>query len=191
MGSERYVVLGPADIGKPPRYPCAYFYTDGVQAAAARLLLEQRQQPSTTPLLLATVLVWRTAAALRLAGRSAIRNAGAFGDAIVETRLLGPHMLLAHSPDNMPPEPYFRTPLIRFARSQHTLPLSSLAGEPQELLVTVRIVLSDIVNAFGLAELPHIAPDGTLRSRYFPAGWKIPEWAERHGVVTTQELAPD
>jgi len=59
------------------------------------------------------------------------------------------------------------------------------------LLVAVRLLLSDVVNAFGLAELPHVASDGTLRLRYFPAGWNIPAWAERHGVETTNEPAPE
>jgi hypothetical protein len=138
-----------------------------------------------------TLLIWRAAAALRLVGRSAVRNAGAFGDAVVEARLLGPLMLLARTHSGGLVEPYFRTPFIRGARSRHTLPLEALAGDPQGLLAGVRVMLADIVNAFGLAELPHIAPDGTLRSRHFPEGWKIPEWAEQHGVAITEELAPE
>jgi hypothetical protein len=189
VGLERYMLVGSGDTGRPPRYPCAYCYTDGAQSAAARLRLAA-QPPSTEPLLLpAPLLVWRAAAALRLVGRSAVRNTGAFGDAVVEARLMGPLMLLAYDEGGFL-EPYFRTPFVRGVRSRHTLPLQSLAGDAPDLLIAVRIVLSDIVNAFGLAELPHIAPDGTIRTRYFSQGWNVLEWAARHDVATTQAPAP-
>jgi hypothetical protein len=83
VGLERYILRARGDAGRPLRYPCAYSYTDGAQAAAARLRLST-QHPAADPMLLATHLFWRTAAALRLTGRSAVRNAGAFGDAAVE-----------------------------------------------------------------------------------------------------------
>jgi hypothetical protein len=190
VGLQRYALFSPGDIGRPPRHDCAYCYTDGAQAAAVRLRLTV-QPPSQDQLLLLTGLIWRTAAAMRVAGRSAVRNSGAFGDAVVEARLLGPLMLLARSHSGGLVEPYFRTPFVRGARSRHTLPLQALAGKPQNVLASVRVVLADIVNAFGLAELPHIVPDGTLRLRYFPSDCNVPKWAERHDVATTDEFAPE
>jgi hypothetical protein len=46
-------------------------------------------------------------------------------------------------------------------------------------------------NVFGVAEVPHIAPDGALRLRYFPAGYNVDGWAQRHGVVTSHESVPE
>jgi hypothetical protein len=191
VGLERYVLLASGDIGRPPRFDCAYCYTDGVQTAAARIRLHTQLAPSENRLLLMGDLIWRAAAALRLAGRSAVRNSGAFGDAVVEARLIGPLMLLGRSHSSGLVEPYFRTPFVRGARSRHTLPVQALAGDPQDLLAGVRVVLADIVNAFGLAELPHIAADGALRTRYFPAGYEVNAIAERYGVQTTDEMVPE
>jgi hypothetical protein len=53
------------------------------------------------------------------------------------------------------------------------------------------MALTGVFNAFGLAEVPHMASDGTLRVRYFPAGYEVVTWAEQHGVATTQDAVPE
>ena len=80
--------------------------------------------------------------------------------------------------------------LVREVRSRLTLPLQSLAGDAQHLLIATRMTLTDVFNAFGLAEVQHIVPDGTLRVIYFAAGYNVATWAERHGVATTNEKVP-
>ena len=191
---ERYTLTGPADRGKRARYPNAVCYTDG--AAAAALPLGTRQvgmsQPAgqlgSQPVLLAPYAVWATARALRIVGRHAVRNAGAPGDAIIEARVFGPHMLLGYDHQGFT-ETYPNGLLVREVRSRLTLPLQSLAGDAQDLLIATRMTLTDVFNAFGLAEVQHIAPDGTLRVIYFAAGYNVATWAERHGVATTNENA--
>jgi len=139
--------------------------------------------------LLAPHLVWATVASLRLAGRHAVRS-GARGDAVVEARLFGPHMLLGYDYNGITET--YRSPFqIREARTRLTLPLASLAGEPQALLGASRLALNEIFNAFGQAENPYIAAEGVIRTRYFPEGYQVGQWAEKRGLPTTAEAAPE
>jgi hypothetical protein len=48
-------------------------------------------------------------------------------------------------------------------------------------------MLTDIFNAYGCPEVPQIAPDGTLRTLYFPSGYEVAKWAEQRDVPTTAE----
>ena len=185
---QRYTLSSSADRGKPLRYDNAVCYVDGAGAAARQLHVER--QRDGRPVLLAPRLVFATVGALRLLGRHAVHNAGARGDAAVEVRVIGPHMLLGYSHDGLV-EYYRNALLIREARARLTLPLASLTGDAQDVLIAARLALADVFNAFGLAESPYIAPDGTLRLRYFPSGYHADAWAERHGVATTQQAIPE
>jgi hypothetical protein len=142
------------------------------------------------PVLFATQLIWATAAALRLAGRHAVRNAGASGDAVVEARVVGPHMLLGWG-EGAFTETYSDSHLVREARSSLTLPLQALAGEMKDTIDATRLTATALFNAFGLAEVQHIAPDGALRTRYFPAAYEVADWADRNGVPATNDAAPE
>jgi schlafen family protein len=186
---QRYTLTSPADHGKPSKYPYAACYTDGAASVAIRVrtgVVGQDQR-----VLLAPHLVWATASSLRIAGRHAVRNAGARGDAVVEARVFGPWMLLGYTHSGTSTEAYPGGLLVREARSRLTLPLQSLAGDPQDLLVATRLTLTEILNGFGRAEDPHITQEGALRTRYFPSGYEVREWAERRGVATTGEAAPE
>jgi hypothetical protein len=128
--------------------------------------------------------------ALRLVGRHALHNAGARGEAAVEARVMGPDMVLGYTHSGGIVEAHSNELLIQEARSRRTLPLTSLANAPQELFIATRMMLTDVFDAFGRAEVPHIAPDGTLRIRYFPAAYNVKAVAEQHGVETTEETIP-
>jgi hypothetical protein len=73
---------------------------------------------------------------------------------------------------------------LREGHSRHTLPLSALAEVGPDLFVAVRLVLTDIFNAFGRAEVPHITQDGALRLLYF-ADVELARWAAQHELPTT------
>jgi hypothetical protein len=70
------------------------------------------------------------------------------------------------------------------------VPLESLVGDLQELFVATRLMLNDIFNAFGRAEISHIAQDGTLRLAYFRDP-ELAKWAEARGVPTTPQTLPE
>lgn len=185
---QRYTLTSPADHGKPSRYPYASCFTDGAASVAARI--HTGIHGATQPVVFAPNLVWATAASLRIAGRHAVRNAGARGDAAVELRLFGPHMLLGYTQNGFI-DAYPNSLVVREARARLTLPLQSLAGDPQTVLVATRLALTQLFNAFGRAEVAHVTPEGAVRTRYFPREYGVTEWAELRGVPTTDEAAPE
>ena len=183
---ERYTLTSPADERKPADYPYAVCFTDGAASTAVKIRkTEGGSHVSAEPVILAAHLVTCAASSLRFAGRHAAR-AGARGDAVVNARVFGPHTLLAFNHSGLT-EPYQRAHQVREARSSLTLPISALTGVPQEAFTATRLLLGDIFNAYGCPEVPQIAPDGTLRTLYFPNGYKVAEWAERRDVPTTGE----
>jgi Putative DNA-binding domain len=188
-GVERYALKGPADAGKPANYPNAVCYTDG--AATAAVPLHFATQGTSRPVLLGSMLLFAMTQTLRLVGRHALHNAGARGEAAVEARIMGPDMVLGYTHSGGLVEAYSSELLVQEARSRRTLPLTSLANAPQELFIATRMMLTDVFNAFGQAEVPQIASDGTLRLRYFPAAHNVKAVAEQRGVDITEETVPE
>jgi hypothetical protein len=186
VGVERYTLTSPADERKRATYPCAVCFTDGAASTAVTIRKgEGGPQLSQDPVVLAAHLVTCAASSLRFAGRHAAR-AGARGDAVVHARIFGPHSLLAFNHTGLA-EPYPHAYKVREARSSLTLPIDTLTSTPQDAFAATRLMLADIFNAYGCPEVPQIAPDGTLRTLYFPAGYEVAAWAERRGVPTTAE----
>jgi hypothetical protein len=65
-----------------------------------------------------------------------------------------------------------------------------LTERPEQVFTAVRIMLGDIFNAFGRAEIPHVAADRTLRLKYFRDA-AVAEWAHRQAVATSQEMVEE
>jgi hypothetical protein len=187
VGVDRYTIgTVYEDPGNRPAHVYAECHTDGAAAAGVVLYRRNNEQDETT--VFNTDLVWRATRALRLIGRHALR-AGAYGDATVELRLVGRNMNLGYYRDGIAER--YRNPLVmQEARSRHTLTLESIAGEPQQLFAAVKVMLGQIFNAFGHAEIAHIADDGTLRLRYF-ADPQLAAWAEARGVATTSDTVEE
>lgn len=186
VGVERYTLTSPADERKLARYPHAVCFIDGAATTAVQVQKgEGGPQVSQETVILAAHLVVRAGSALRFAARHAAR-AGARGDAVVHARVVGPHSLLAFNHTGLT-EPYPHAYKVREARSSLTLPISALTGEPQEAFAATRLMLADIFNAYGCPEVPQIAPDGALRTLYFPKSYEVAKWAEQHDVPTTAE----
>ena len=133
-------------------------------------------------------LIWSVARELRLLGRHATENAGAWGDALVETRLVGNQLNLTrpahggHFQDDWNERP-LEGPLL----SQHTVPLSSLVQSDQELLGAARLVVTDHFNEFGCPEVREIDPYGRIRIGYVVEKGRVREMAERSGVEVTED----
>lgn len=186
VGVERYTLTSPADERKRAKYPYAVCFTDGAASTAVRVRQgEGGPQVSQETVILAAHLVICAASSLRFAGRHAAR-AGARGDAVVHARVFGPHSLLAFNHAGLT-EPYPHAYKVRGARSSLTLPISVLTGEPQEAFAATRLMLAGIFNAYGCPEVPQIAPDGTLRTLYFPKNYEVAKWAEQRDVPMTAE----
>lgn len=172
--------------GRSPtkQYPYAACFTDGAASASGIVRTgEVRSGGSANKVVLAPHLVCKAAATLRIIGRHALRT-GARGDAIIGARVFGPHALLGWDHNGLT-EAYSSMMLVKETRSEPTLPLDALGGAPQDLLAATRLMLTTIFNGFGCPEVPQIAPDGTVRTRFFPANYKLAEWAKQRGVATS------
>jgi hypothetical protein len=169
VGVERYTLLAGLDPVSPLRGAYLESHTDGA-ASAARVF--RVDLSSATPF--ESEIVENALPLLRMVGRTSVQTAGSSGDAIIELRLAGSATLLASRPARMPgrrPEGLW----VELASSHHTIPVEALAGEEADFLIAARLILADIFQAFGLAEVPHISPQGALRlprSRgAAPEGW--------------------
>jgi len=132
-------------------------------------------------------LLWETARSLRLLGRHAVGNTGAWGDALVVASLIGKNLTLSYMHQGMleigVTERGFDGPI----ESRHTLLLDSVAGADQELLASTRIVASDHFNALGSPEITQIDPEGRIRSRYVKRDQRFLSFVEECGVELSDE----
>ena len=134
-------------------------------------------------LILVTQLTILAITCLRSAATLSSEIGGAFGDCSVVAALIGNDMrLVRYDPDGLPV-------VTRGAQqgpvfSPHTLTLDSLLEPSPDLMVAVRLVCSDIVQAFGEPELPGISPDGAFRAHSFPRAYQqqLRDWADEYGI---------
>jgi len=183
VGVERYTITTNFDVGRLARSFYAECHVDGAAAAARRL--NSAQGDGTV---LDDALIIEAAKCLRLVGDHAVRT-GAYSDAAVHLQLFGATMRLGYIRDGLVAHYNAGRPLTH-VHSRHTIPLSALTGPPDQLFTAVRIMLSDIFNAFGRAEIPHIADDGALRLHYFRDP-TLADWTQNTGVATSDEIVAE
>jgi hypothetical protein len=135
------------------------------------------------------LLVELTAPALRFLVAHAIENTGCFGDTSVEVAIQGANLewvwFDGPFPQRSDDPKYLQGPI----RSRKTISLDSLHDSPQELLSATSILVADLVQAFGKAEVKPVASDGTIRIKYFDPQRQeaIEKWAEEAGVPVSNE----
>lgn len=68
--------------------------------------------------------------------------------------------------------------------SRHTVDLGAAATDATATLTTARLVLTDVLQAFGVAEVKHIDSEGRLRPDLFGSTWAstVRAWADVHGA---------
>jgi hypothetical protein len=165
VGVERYTVSTVLDGGEePPHTSYLEVHNDGATAAARAFHPEQAGDPHVgrdegATAISESQLVQNALLALRVIGRSALHNAGACGDAIVELRISGCAMKLGADF----PAGHHQGRCIEQAVSRHTVPIEFLAADRGDFLVATRMMLADIFHAFGIAEVPHVTQQLRLR----------------------------
>jgi hypothetical protein len=188
----RRVRLGALVNRQRPVANYSELHTDGAGACCEQVgQVNQGYDESEDPraiLIGDSTLLWVLARSLRLLGRHAVENTGAWGDAVVVARLLGRDKQLIH-PVHGFPEAWNHKPTSDQIVVQHTLPLESLTGSDQDLLAGTRIVAADLFNAFGAPEVAQLDEHGRIRIRYVagPQQAQIAQFAEAHGVEVTEE----
>lgn len=164
---------------EPPKWSYTELHTDGAAAATCPIiLLNSAAQP--TDVMLPWVLIRATARCLNIAVCHAVDHAGAYGDILVEARLIGPMPLrlgrLEFGTVVTPFTPAVPLPLT----SRHTVLTDALVvGACQEILAVTCLLLTDIVQAMGLPEITELREDGAIVS---PEPW-LRDWAEGAGVT--------
>jgi len=183
VGVERYTMKSHFDQEGLANYSYAECHADGACAAARQL-----NSPQGDGTVLTSQLVLAAAKCLRLIGAHAARS-GASGDAAVHLRVVGPSMRLGYIRDGSV-QHYEPGATLREGHSRHTLPLQPLADVGQDLFLAVRLVLMDMFNAFGRAEVQHITDDGTLRLRYF-GDPDFARWTQDRGLAITSDAVDE
>lgn len=174
----------------PASYQYAECHSDGATTYATYVTYGPGDLVQTT-IVMAERLIWLCLTALRFVGRAADR-AGVYGDVALAAQLGRPMRLgrpgmqlgfLRHG-TNLAAYPSSRT--IDHAESHHTVPLEGLTRLSPEMMQVARLLLNDLVNEFGLAEIPQLRADGAVRLRYFtdPA---MSTLAETDGLPTTND----
>jgi hypothetical protein len=161
-------------------------YSDG--AGVAVTPWRQWGMPFGVSVLAVNQLLWETIGGLLVVGRHAVENTGAYGEAVVELRLTGTSMQLhAIGPHEATPVGDARI-LRRPVTSRHTVSLEALTGSMTDVLLTARILLTEIMQAFGVPEVREITADGALRIQHFVDRREVEPWAGRHGVAVIEEF---
>jgi hypothetical protein len=183
VGVRRYRIATVYDEPGTLSSPFAHCHTDG--SAVMMFRFPELAEPSAGRTVAGHTLLKASVAMLRLIGRHAVQNAGVAGDAVVELRLLGPQIHLGAFVLSAVERIREARPVTGTSSSRHTVPLAQLTGDAQPLLAATALMLSDIYNAFGLAEVSFLTPAGAMRSVYFSGQTR--QWAEEHGVELTDE----
>jgi hypothetical protein len=195
----RRVRLGQSPDKRPPfAGSLIELHTDGAVFVARELWRsgEAVPSPSDTDVQAFVVadetIVHVVAAELRLACRYATDQAGVWGEAFVEVRVIG-----IRSPDARPLRVAQRGPgeLVSVARhltlagdgtpSRRTIAIDAVAGGARDWLAATRLVANDLLQVFGVPETPHVGPTGSVRIGYFQPSLHdaLRQWATQAGVA--------
>jgi Schlafen, AlbA_2 len=190
----RRVRLGSLVSEKRPNSGYSELHADGAGFACEYVGRQEAQHGDTTaPIQIhSSILPWEVARVLRLLGRHAVENTGAWGDAVVVTQLFGVDMQLVYPIHRgMIYEPWNHQPLSDPIVARHTVSLESLVGSDQDLLVATRLVATDLVNAFGSPEVQQIDEQGRVRIRYVHDQQRLEAFAKSHDVEVSDERIRD
>ena len=112
-------------------------------------------------LVLNTALLSVIGRCLHVLGDHAVRHCGAWGDALVEARLVGERMQLGYSQriGFETYEPIAGGRMLDAASSRHTVVVEATATVGQALSAAVRLIATDILHDFGSPEVRQIAGD--------------------------------
>jgi hypothetical protein len=194
VAANRLTLTTVYETSEPPGWVYVELYDDGAGFACHRLTDPRRawqggERPDAW--ILNEQLLFQLARSLLLLGRHAGENCGAWGDALVEARLVSPKpMRLAYlfGPHNQADEIDGGRQLPSPVVSRATTVIDGLARPGPELLVTTRLLATGLFHAFGSPEVRQITPDGRLRIRHIHDDHtQLRAWAERHGIEITDE----
>jgi len=193
VAAHRVTLTTIYEANERPGWLYVELYDDGAGFACHRLTDPRRgwqggEQPGAW--ILNELLLFQLTRSLLLLGRHAGENCGAWGDALIEARVVSeqPSRLAYLGPYNHVDEIAGARELSSPVVSRHTAVIDGLARPGAQLLITTRLLATDLFHAYGSPEVRQIAPDGRLRVRYIHGvDARLQEWAERNNVGVTDE----
>jgi hypothetical protein len=192
VAAHRLTLKTMFDSVNAPRWVYAELYDYGAGFACHRLTDPRSgwggEHPGTW--ILNNWLLFQLARCLLLLGRHAGENCGAWGDALIEGRLISrqPCRLAYLGPHSHPEEIAGGRALASPVVTRRTGVIDGLVRAGPQLLVTTRLLATDLFHAFGSPEVRAITPDGQLRTRYIHGvDASLQKWAERSGIGLTAE----
>lgn len=186
-GVGRFLLSSVLRGGVRPRFCHAELHRDGAGFAASEFL--QQPDKQGTPLGLRGADVFTRAAGLvRLLVDHAVMNTGANGEALARCELLvGEGAVvqlgfLGAFGDTW--EAYTLTRALHAAPSveTHTISLDAVARNPVERLVAARLLVTDIVHAFGLPEVLQVTSEGDFNLSYWDDARQLQAWTSMASV---------
>jgi hypothetical protein len=184
------------DSNRPRRSEYAEFFDDGAGFACTHIFDARGPHDEYEEIcVLDETLIWDVGRCLHLVGQHAARNCGAFGDALVEARLIsgaGQAMRLVFL--QRVPAGLERVAEIARGRAlgtadgRRTIVIEAVATIGADLAVATRLLATELFHAFGSPEVPQIAPDGALRLRHLGGDGALRTWAEQHGIAVSDEI---
>jgi hypothetical protein len=137
-------------------------------------------------------------AALRMLAAHAVEKTGAYSDAVAHMRIYAPTSLMLVSHVDLANLRGVQAPdrnltLRGEVDSRHTLNLSDLAGSGRDALAAGRIMLNELFQAFGTAEVRQLTADGGIRLPHWSRTWRdlIVQWAENEDVELLTDPLPN
>ena len=111
-------------------------------------------------------LTQEVVASLAVVGAHAVRNTATSGDAAVEVTLISSTPMALHQNRSFSDDQY-GPPTAQLTPSKHTIALDDVVGAAPSLLAVTRLVLTDVVQGFGLAEPLQLTSAGGARRIYW------------------------
>jgi hypothetical protein len=192
VGAHRVALSTSHGRDRPPSWQYAELYDDGSGFACRRLSDPRRTMSGDHPgvWILNEELLWELGRCLHLLGRHAAGNCGAWGDGLLEARVVGQDMRLAYQHWMSGfgfPEAVQGGQVLQGASSRHTVLVEAIAAVSQALSAATRLVATDVFHAFGSPEVRQITADGALRAGYLGGSSDLQAWAEQHGIQLSDE----
>ena len=192
VAAHRVTLTSMYETDAPPGWVYAELYDDGAGFACHRLVDPRANGELPGVWILNQDLLTKLSRCLLLLGRHAGENCGAWGDALIEARMVSKqpsrlaylaHLGYANHPEEIAGGRELASPVV----SRHTGVVEGLARPGGPLLATTRLFATDLFHAYGSPEVRQITSDGRLRYRYIYLGQELRKWADGRGVEVTDE----
>lgn len=192
VGYRRAVLAaGGRDVDGAPRDGLVHLHDDGsgyVSVLVGRAHRRDGTEDEETDIPVDDeLLTQEVVSGLALLANHAVLNSGAGGDAAVEATVVAHPARSMYLGHNRGFGEAWGPSVSSAAVGRHTIALDDVTQTPVGNIISARMVLTDLLQGFGIAESPQLTPDGAVRRRYFRDGQRLGPMIEKQGLDVTDE----